>query len=76
MFHVPHGLLPRQRRWTIFSSLKHEWTKHETFADLEAARLCLFKYIETFYNALRPHQTLGYQSLNQFEADHALATAA
>ncbi len=60
----------------FFWSLKHEWTKHETFADLEAARLSVFKYIETFYNAVRLHQTLGYQSPNQYEADHAPATAA
>jgi putative transposase len=60
----------------FFWSLKHEWTKHETFANLEAARLSVFKYIETFYNAVRLHQTLGYQSPNQFEADRAPATAA
>jgi putative transposase len=60
----------------FFWSLKHEWTKHESFENLEAARLSVFKYIETFYNALRLHQTLGYQSPNQFEADHAPAIAA
>jgi putative transposase len=60
----------------FFWSLKHEWTKHESFADLEAARLSVFKYIEMFYNAMRLHQTLGYKSPNQFEADHAPATAA
>jgi putative transposase len=60
----------------FFWSLKHEWTKHETFDDLAAARLSVFKYIETFYNAVRLHQTLGYQSPNQYEADHAPATAA
>jgi transposase InsO family protein len=31
-----------------FWSLKQEWIKHEKFADLEAARLSVFKYIETF----------------------------
>jgi putative transposase len=60
----------------FFWSLKHEWTKHESFRDLEAARLSVFKYIETFYNALRLHQTLGYKSPNQFEADHAPVIAA
>ena len=60
----------------FFWSLKHEWTKHESFADLEAARLSVFKYVETFYNPVRLHQTLGYKSPNQFEADHAPATAA
>ena len=60
----------------FFWSLKHEWTKHEMFDDLEAARLSVFKYIETFYNPVRLHQTLGYKSPDQFEADHAPVLAA
>jgi putative transposase len=60
----------------FFWSLKHEWTNHESFADLEAARLSVFKYIEMFYNPVRLHQTLGYHTPNQFEADHAPVTAA
>ena len=31
----------------FFWSLKHEWTKHEHFENLAAARLSVFKYIET-----------------------------
>jgi putative transposase len=60
----------------FFWSLTHEWTKHETFATLAAARLSVFKYIETFYNTERLHQALDYQSPTQFEADHAPAQAA
>ena len=60
----------------FFWSLKHEWTNHERFADLESARLSVFKYIETFYNPVRLHQTLGYQSPDKYEADHAPAVAA
>lgn len=60
----------------FFWSLKHEWTKHETFADLEAARLSVFKYIETFYNPVRLHQTLGYKSPQEFEAEYAPVLAA
>ena len=60
----------------FFWSLKHEWTNHQAYADLEAARLEVFKYIETFYNPLRIHQTLGYLSPNQYEAEHAPALAA
>ena len=59
----------------FFWSLKHEWTKHETFADLEEARLSVFRYIETFYNPVRLHQTLNYQSPDQFETAHAQAVA-
>jgi putative transposase len=60
----------------FFWSLKHEWTNHESFEHLAEARLSVFKYIETFYNSVRLHQTLGYQAPNQFEAEHAPATAA
>ena len=60
----------------FFWSLKHEWTKHDSFDDLEAARLSVFKYIETFYNPVRLHQTLGYQSPDQYEAENGLAKAA
>lgn len=60
----------------FFWSLKHEWTNHERFVNLEEARLSVFKYIETFYNPVRLHQTLGYHSPNQYEADNAPAVAA
>jgi putative transposase len=60
----------------FFWSLKHEWTKHEDFENLAAARRSVFKYIETFYNTERLHQTLGYKSPEKFEADHAPVVAA
>ncbi len=60
----------------LFWSLKHEWTRHEQFNNLEDARRSVFKYIETFYNPVRLHQTLGYQSPDNYEADHAPAAAA
>lgn len=60
----------------FFWSLKYEWTNHESYANMEDARLSVFRYIETFYNPERIHQALGYQSPNQFEADHAPAQAA
>lgn len=60
----------------FFWSLKHEWTHHESLQNLADARLSVFRYIETFYNSQRIHQTLGYLSPNQFEAVHAPATAA
>jgi len=58
----------------FFWSLKHEWTGHETLADLPDARASMFKYIDVFYNRKRIHQTLGYVSPTQYEADHAPAT--
>ena len=60
----------------FFWSLKHEWTNHEMFGNLADARLSVFKYIETFYNTERIHHTLGYKTPNQYEAEHAPATAA
>lgn len=60
----------------FFWSLKHEWTKHQHFENWAAAHLSVFKYIETFYNTERLHQTLGYKSPNQFEAEYAPVIAA
>lgn len=60
----------------FFWSLKYEWTNHYEYATLDEARLSVFKYIETFYNSQRLHQTLGYQSPNNYEAEHAPAAAA
>ncbi len=60
----------------FFWSLKHEWTHHDHFVDLQAARLSVFKYIETFYNPQRIHQTLGYLSPDHYEAENAPAQAA
>jgi len=51
----------------FFWSLKHEWTNHRTYADLQKARLSVFEYIETFYNSKRIHQALQYVSPDQFE---------
>ncbi len=59
----------------FFWSLKHEWTQHEKFADLKSARRSVFKYIETYYNGQRLHQTLGYKTPEQFEAEYAPAVA-
>ena len=60
----------------FFWSLKNEWTNHAEFADEAAARMSVFKYIETFYNSERIHQTLGYKTPNQFEAEYAPVAAA
>ena len=60
----------------FFWSLKHEWTNHDNFHNQADARLSVFRYIETFYNSERLHQTLGYLSPNHFEAEHAPASAA
>ena len=60
----------------FFWSLKHEWTKFEQFEDLDQARMSIFKYIETFYNSERIHQTLEYQTPDEFERNYNAALAA
>ena len=44
-----------------------------TYHNLEDTRLGVFHYvyIETFYNPVRLHQTLGDLSRDQYEAEHA-----
>ncbi|MEX0866819.1 MAG: IS3 family transposase [Pirellulales bacterium] len=53
--------------WAFLSLLRN----HEQFADLDSARLSVFKYIETFYNAERLHRTLDYNTPNKYEAEPA-----
>jgi putative transposase len=60
----------------FFWSLKHEWTNHENYANMEEAMLSVFKYIETFYNPVRIHQHLDYLSPDQYEAENAPAVVA
>ena len=60
----------------FFWSLKHECTKFEAFGNLDEARLSVSKYIETFYNSERIHQTLEYQTPNQVEQNYRAALAA
>lgn len=60
----------------FFRSLKHEWTNHDEYADEEAARIAVFKYIETFYNTVHLHQTLGYRTPDELKAENAPANAA
>ena len=60
----------------FFWSLKNEWTKFESFKDIDQARESVFKYIETFYNSKRVHQSLDYLTPNQFELNFKQQTAA
>ena len=60
----------------FFWSLKHEWTNHESFRNLEDARRSVFRDIESFNNCRRLHQTLDYLSPDQFEAAPAPASVA
>ncbi len=50
-----------------FHTLKTECVYHENYATREEAKKSIFDYIEIFYNRLRKHSFLGYQSPEQFE---------
>jgi putative transposase len=54
---------------SFWSSLKYELVYHRRFATLAEARTAIFGYIETFYNRLRLHSSLAYQSPITFESN-------
>ena len=58
---------------SFFSSLKIELVHDAHFPSREAARAALFEYIETFYNPIRRHSTLGYLSPQQYEEEQLAA---
>lgn len=53
---------------SFFSSLKGEHLEHQHFATHAAARAAVFTYVETFYNPVRLHSSIGYRPPNEFEA--------
>ena len=53
---------------SFFASLKTERLEQEHFATRDAARAATFEYIETFYNPVRLHSSIGYRAPNQFES--------
>jgi transposase InsO family protein len=52
---------------SFFGTLKDECVKETFYASHEEARSELFIYIETYYNRVRRHSTLGYVSPLQYE---------
>ena len=52
---------------SFFSNLKNELIYWYNFSTREEARAAIFDYIEVFYNRQRIHQTLSYQTPEQFE---------
>ena len=48
-------------------SFKKELVHDEDYATREQARASIFEYIETFYNRVRRHSTLGYRSPTDYE---------
>jgi putative transposase len=52
---------------SFFASLRKELTNRVAFLSRDAARSNVFEYIEAFYNRVRRHSTINYQSPNNFE---------
>lgn len=53
---------------SFFSTFKYELVCHRRFSDFAHARTAIFDYIETFYNRIRLHSSLAYQSPINFES--------
>ena len=53
---------------SFFSSLKGEYLDHQRFPTHAAARAAVFSYVETFYNPVRLHSSIGYRPPNEFES--------
>jgi putative transposase len=53
---------------SFFSTLKYELVYHHRFGSFTQARTAIFDYIETFYNRIRLHSSLAYQSPIIFES--------
>lgn len=55
---------------SFFATLKLELVDDKPFQSREAARMAVFEYVELFYNRIRMHSALGYQSPVQAEREY------
>lgn len=56
---------------SFFSTIKREHLRRCRFADHKEARASIGEWIECFYNPVRRHSRLGYQSPEEFESRKA-----
>ncbi len=56
---------------SFWHSLKNELVHRQHFSTRDEAIVLIFDYIESFYNRVRLHSSLGYRSPESFEAAHA-----
>jgi len=61
---------------SFWSTLKHELIYRRVFLTRAQATTAIFGFIERFYNRLRLHSSLDYQSPLDFEALHTTSTKA
>ncbi len=62
-------LLRQRPHRVLLEYAKYELVYHHRFATYAAARTAIFDYIETFYNRVRLHSSLAYQSPFTFESN-------
>jgi putative transposase len=55
---------------SFFASLKRELVHDENYTTREQAKASIFEFIETFYNRVRRHSSLGFVSPVEFERAH------
>lgn len=55
---------------SFFASLKKEMVHGEDYATREEARASIFEYVESFYNRVRRHSSLGYVAPAEYERTH------
>jgi putative transposase len=55
---------------SAIGTLKTELVRRHIFHTRDQARLAVFDYIEAFYNPIRSHSALGYQSPDEYEAHY------
>ena len=60
----------------FWSTLKHELIYRRVFLTRAAATTAIFAFIERFYNRVRLHSSLAYQSPLDFESLHTTSTQA
>jgi len=58
---------------SFFANLKNELIYHHDFKTRSEARSAIFDYIELFYNRKRLHQTLNYQTPDEYERMQGVA---
>jgi transposase InsO family protein len=52
---------------SFFASLEKDLLRRRSFPTRQDARTAVFDFIETFYNPIRLHSTLGYLSPVEYE---------
>ena len=76
-----HGMLASMSRkgdcWdnavmeSFYRTLKVERVHRDRYKEHRQPRTAIFQFIKTYYNTVRMHSKLGYQSPSEFEANHS-----